>query len=107
MKITVTGDSILLKEIPKDYAAFEEIRDYICQGDVRINNLEMVISEGDKFASTYCGGIWLTGKPERLDDVAYVELGNPGIPHSVTVFSKPFSEIYCSKRCFWMPSPTI
>ena len=69
MKITVTGDSILLKEIPKDYAAFEEIRDYICQGDVRINNLEMTITRGDCFGSTFCGGMWLTAVPERLDDV--------------------------------------
>jgi poly-gamma-glutamate synthesis protein (capsule biosynthesis protein) len=36
---------------------------------VRINNLEMVISNYDQFASTYCGGIWLTSPPERLDDV--------------------------------------
>ena len=53
MKITVTGDSILLKEIPEGYTAFEEIRDYICQGDVRINNLEMTITRGDCFASTF------------------------------------------------------
>ena len=69
MKICITGDSILMAPFPETYAGFEAVKNHIAQADVRINNLEMVISEGDKFASTYCGGIWLTGKPERLDDV--------------------------------------
>ena len=69
MKICITGDSILMAPFPETYAGFDAVKDHIAQADVRINNLEMVISEGDKFASTYCGGIWLTGKPERLDDV--------------------------------------
>ena len=69
MKICITGDSILMAPFPESYAGIEAVKAHIGQADVRINNLEMVISEGDKFASTYCGGIWLTGKPERLDDV--------------------------------------
>ena len=69
MKICITGDSILMAPFPENYPGFEAVKAHIGQADVRINNLEMVISEGDKFASTYCGGIWLTGKPERLDDV--------------------------------------
>ncbi|MBQ9843141.1 MAG: CapA family protein [Oscillospiraceae bacterium] len=69
MKICVTGDSILMAPFPESYKGFEAVKAHIGQADVRINNLEMVISQGDKFASTYCGGIWLTGKPERLDDV--------------------------------------
>ena len=69
MKICITGDSILMAPFPENYPGFEAVKAHIGQADVRINNLEMVISGGDKFASTYCGGIWLTGKPERLDDV--------------------------------------
>ncbi len=69
MKICITGDSILMAPFPENYPGFQGVKDHIAQADVRINNLEMVISGGDKFASTYCGGIWLTGKPERLDDV--------------------------------------
>ena len=69
MKICITGDSILMAPFPESYEGFEGVKAHIGQGDVRINNLEMVISEGDKFSSTYCGGIWLTGRPERLDDV--------------------------------------
>ena len=69
MKICITGDSILMAPLPESYEGYDAVNAHNGQADVRINNLEMVISEGDKFASTYCGGIWLTGKPERLDDV--------------------------------------
>jgi len=69
MKISITGDSILMAPFPESYTGFDGVKAHIGQGDVRINNLEMVISEGDCFASTYCGGIWLTGLPQRLDDV--------------------------------------
>ena len=69
MKICITGDSILMRPLPEGYTAMEAVKDHIAQADVRINNLEMVISNYDQFASTYCGGIWLTSPPERLDDV--------------------------------------
>ena len=69
MKICITGDSILMERMPQSYEGLVPIRDYIAQADVRINNLEMVISNNDRFASTYCGVPWLTAKPEILDDV--------------------------------------
>lgn len=69
MKICVTGDSILMRPLPEAYPGSQPVKAHIAQGDVRINNLEMVISDYDQFASTYCGGIWLTSPPERLDDV--------------------------------------
>lgn len=69
MKICITGDSILMDPIPESYEGLESIRDYIAQADVRVNNLEMVISVHDQFASTYCGVPWLTAKPEILDDI--------------------------------------
>lgn len=69
MKICVTGDSILMRPLPENYPGLAPVLEHIAQGDVRINNLEMVISDYNKFASTYCGGIWLTSPPERLDDV--------------------------------------
>ena len=68
-KISITGDSILMAPFPESYTGMEAVKSFIGQGDVRINNLEMVISNNDCFASTYCGGIWLTAVPERLDDV--------------------------------------
>ena len=69
MKICITGDSILMDKLPKSYQGLAPVRDYIAQADVRINNLEMVISNNDQFASTYCGVPWLTAKPEVLDDI--------------------------------------
>ena len=69
MKICITGDSILMRPLPEGYTALDSVRAHITQADVRVNNLEMVISNYDQFASTYCGGIWLTSPPERLDDV--------------------------------------
>ena len=69
MKICITGDSILMDPMPESYTGLESVRDYISQADVRINNMEMVLSNFDVFASTYCGGLWLTAEPERLDDV--------------------------------------
>lgn len=68
-KICITGDSILMTPLPEGYSGLSPLRDFIEQADVRVNNLEMVISNNDCFASTYCGGIWLTGTPDRLEDL--------------------------------------
>ncbi|MBQ3529773.1 MAG: CapA family protein [Oscillospiraceae bacterium] len=69
MKICITGDSILMENMPESYRGLAPIRDYIAQADVRINNMEMVLSNYDRFASTYCGGLWLTAEPAVLDDI--------------------------------------
>jgi len=69
MKICITGDSILLEGMPEGYQGLAPIRDYIMQADVRINNMEMVLSNCDKFASTFCGGVWLTAEPTALDEI--------------------------------------
>lgn len=69
MKICITGDSILMDRMPDGYQGLAPIRDYINQADVKINNMEMVLSNYDRFASTYCGGLWLTAQPEVLDDI--------------------------------------
>lgn len=69
MKICITGDSILMDPIPESYEGLASVGAYIQQADVKINNMEMVLSNYDVFASTYCGGLWLTAEPERLDDI--------------------------------------
>lgn len=51
------------------YEGLATVRDYITQADVRINNMEMVLSNYDRFASTYCRGLWLTAEPTVLDDI--------------------------------------
>jgi len=58
-----------MEAMPKSYLGLTPVRDYIMQADVRINNLEMVLSNYDRFASTYCGGLWLTAEPAMLDDI--------------------------------------
>lgn len=68
-KICITGDSILMTPMPAAYDGGAAIREYIGQADVRINNMEMVLSNFDQFASTFCGGVWLTAPPDVLDDV--------------------------------------
>lgn len=69
MKICVTGDSILMSPLPAAYTGMKDVKGFIRQADVRINNLEMVLSDYDRFAATFCGGLWLTAPAARLDDV--------------------------------------
>ena len=67
--ICIAGDSILMYPFPENYTGVDAVRRFIHQGDVRINNLEMVLSDYDCFASTFCGGVWLTASPEILDEI--------------------------------------
>lgn len=67
--ICVAGDSILMYPLPANYKGLEAVSQFIGKGDARINNLEMVLSEYDCFASTFCGGVWLTAAPEILDEI--------------------------------------
>lgn len=69
MKICITGDSILMEPLPTTYQGFDPVKSFITQANVRINNMEMVLSDYDRFASTFCGGLWLTAQPKVLDDV--------------------------------------
>jgi len=69
VKISITGDSILMEKMPAGYEGLAPVREHIMQADVRINNMEMVLSNYDRFASTYCGGLWLTAEPAVLDDI--------------------------------------
>lgn len=67
--VCVAGDSILMKPMPEGYKDGEYLRAFIARGDARINNLEMIISDYDCHASTFCGGIWLTAEEARLDEI--------------------------------------
>ncbi len=71
MKVTIcaTGDSIMMNPPPAEYAGEEKLRQIIDKADIRINNLEMVLSNYDCFASTFCGGTWLTSPPEMLQEL--------------------------------------
>lgn len=69
IKICATGDSIKMDPYPKGYHLPNNISDFISDADVRINNLEMVLSSYDCHASTFCGGTWLTSEISNLDEL--------------------------------------
>lgn len=67
-KICATGDSMLISKFPNSYdfnALFKTIND--C--DAKITNLESSITNFDCFASTFCGGQWVTTSPSCFDDL--------------------------------------
>ena len=59
MKVSIcaTGDSIMMNPPPREYNGGEELKKIIDKADIRINNLEMVLSNYDCFASTFCGEV--------------------------------------------------
>lgn len=69
IKISASGDLLMLERFSNDYN-YQPIADVINRGDIRITNLESVVSNWDCFASTFCGGQWINSEPENLDDIA-------------------------------------
>ncbi len=69
MKQTIcsVGDVILLERFPKDYD-ITELKNIVEKADVRLFNLENVLSDRRIYASSYCGGTWLLAKEDTLDD---------------------------------------
>lgn len=65
MKITAVGDCAVQKVIPRFYDGFENVRDYIMQGDVRFFNLETTVCE-DCYPARHSGGTWLRTEKEVL-----------------------------------------
>ena len=68
IRVSATGDSMLLMPFPPDYMC-GGIAEAIADCDVRLTNLEEVLSHWDCCASTYCGGQWINAEPERLTDL--------------------------------------
>ena len=68
MRITAVGDGAIQKRLPKYYAGFDQVRDYIMQGDVRFFNMETTVCE-DCYAATHSGGTWMRTSPDVLEDV--------------------------------------
>ena len=67
MKITAAGDCAIQKNLPKYYAGFGEVREYIMQGDVRFFNMETTVCE-DCYAASHSGGTWMRTSPDVLED---------------------------------------
>lgn len=68
IKITATGDSMLLRKFPVDYDHVE-IKNIIEKGNIKLTNLEMVLTEGNVFASTFCGGEWISSDLVNFDEL--------------------------------------
>lgn len=66
LRICATGDLMLLKPFPTNYDD-KAIAEQIAKADVRITNLESVVSDWDCFASTFCGGQWINTESGNLD----------------------------------------
>ena len=70
MKITATGDAILTQGYKKGgYEGQEILQNYIAKGDAKFGNLEICITDWNAWASTYCGGIWMSTTPDKLSQI--------------------------------------
>lgn len=69
LTFSAAGDTIFLQKPPQDYTGWKDVADFLSRGDVRMNNMENVLSDYDCCASTYCGGTWLCAPPQRLQDL--------------------------------------
>ncbi len=69
MKQTIcsVGDAILLERFPESYD-ITTIKEIVEKADVRLFNLENVLSDRPIYASSYCGGTWLLAKEDTLND---------------------------------------
>lgn len=69
MKQTIcsVGDAILLERFPDNYD-IAPIKSIVEKADVKLFNLENVLSDRAIYASSYCGGTWLLAKEDTLDD---------------------------------------
>ncbi len=59
---------MLLQKFPEGYD-YSPIADVLNEADVRIANVEMVLTQKDCFASTFCGGQWLNSDPSNFDEL--------------------------------------
>lgn len=73
VSFTATGDALILERFPVKDGNYDAIRQEIRKGDVRITNLETVISDEPHFANTFSGGGWITAPSAVLTDLQ--ELG--------------------------------
>ena len=60
LKMAFTGDCIATSEPKNNYFDNNKVIELLDKCDLVSGNLEMVVSGNKSFASTYCGGEWLT-----------------------------------------------
>ena len=65
--ICTVGDIIYIEKMPESYD-ITPLKNIIEQADVRLFNLENVLSDKPIYGSSYCGGVWLLATEDTLDD---------------------------------------
>ncbi|MDD6796065.1 MAG: CapA family protein [Clostridiaceae bacterium] len=68
LRFCASGDLMLIDRFPENYD-YKSISCALEKVDVKITNLESVISDGKCFASAFCGGQWITIEPDKLDEI--------------------------------------
>ena len=85
MKICFTGDAIMLTPPEDQYWEENELQKCIWECDLSGTNLEMVLSGGEAFASTFCGGDWMTAEPDRLEYLKRFGFNHYGMANNHTM----------------------
>lgn len=65
--ICTVGDIIYIDKMPENYDR-APLAEVIKRADVKLFNLENVLSDKPIYGSSYCGGVWLLAKEDTLDD---------------------------------------
>ncbi len=70
MSVTIcaAGDAMLLKDFPKGYD-YHILSEIISSAQIKAVNVEMVLSNRDCFASTFCGGNWINSEPQNFSNL--------------------------------------
>lgn len=69
IKCTAVGDTMAFRRLPGHYPGFDELTQFIGQGDFRFCNLETTIHNYESFGAARSGGSWLCAQPEILEDL--------------------------------------
>ena len=65
-----TGDSFITRSLTEEnYPGFQKIQALIDSHDVKFNNLEITIHNGEGYPAAVSGGTWAMAEPERLHDL--------------------------------------
>lgn len=68
ISFTAAGDYVAQKKLVADYEGFEDVRDFISQGDVRFFNYESTIPTDASFGNQFHGGTYMRSGEESVTD---------------------------------------
>ena len=80
MRCTAAGDAMVLRRLPGSYPGFEELQQFIAQGDFRFFNLETTIHNHETYGAATSGGTWASRGPEAMttSPSAGISVTSPG-----------------------------